>query len=344
VSRREDKVRRAAGFLRRVIVSSGRTGLILRLAAVVALVVVVAGPIAWNASVDNARKKASDYIAQASATINKARPATSVGTWEQGQLVKARAALAEAKSSYDSGSFFNRSGYVRAKSHANASLGYSWSIILRVDDRLNAAKALSRPGSYQKAIDAFFGFYKLYPNTTEAQAALDGAESSLLDDISSRSTVAQLGLIANFEKRYPLANLPSRTTAKARSDLLEIARAHYESLKYLVAKNRGWVHDMMNNRRASYDPASVYGWNTRELSTALKLARNLRQPSAMRRLFSLLRDGDRCGEKIKAVFEHPSSETSTSRTFSSGQVSSIGSDTDEIAANLSQERKLIARL
>ena len=338
-------MKRAAAFLRRVIVPSSGGGLILRLVVVVVLVLVVAGPIAWNVSVDHARKRASNTIAQASAAIDEARPAASDGTWEGDQLAKAQTALYEANASYDAGSFFNRGSYGRAKSHAEDALALSTSVTERVKDSLTSAEALAQSGSRSQAISAFFRFYKRYPRTTEAQDALGEAESVLFEMQNNLSTIGQLAAIANFEKHYPLKNIPSKTAAKARSALLEIARTHYSQLKSLASTDRGWVHDMFNKGQTSYDPdTTVSSSDTHELLAAFRLVPALRQPPAMRRVLSLLIAGDRCGERIRVIFQNPYSSTSTSRTFSSGQIGSIGSLSDEIAANLSKEHKLLATL
>lgn len=338
-------MKNVTAFLRRVILPSSVGGLILRSLIVVALVVVIAGPIAWNVSVDHARKRASDNIAQASAAIDKARPAASEGTWEGDQLAKAQTALLEANASYDSGSFFNRGSYERAKSHANDSLAFSTSVTGRVKESLAAAETLAnQPEGYAQAIKAFFRFYKRYPRTTEAQDALNEAESALFERSKNLSTVGRLASIANFEIRYPLKNVPSRTAEKARSTLLEIARTQYRELKYLTSTTHPWVHDMLNKGRASTIYISLTSSSTHDVSTALKLVRALRQPPAMRQLLSLLKAGDLCGARIKNTYEHPSSETSSTKSFSTYQINSIGSLTDEIAANLSKEKKLLAKL
>jgi len=338
-------MKNVAAFLRRVIVPSSWGGLVLRLLVVVVLGVVVAGPIAWNVSVDHARKRASNIIAQASAAIDDARPAASEGTWEGDQLAKAQAALLEANAGYDSGSFFNRGSYGRAKSHAEDSLAFATSVTKRVKDSFAAAETLAtQPGGYPQAIKAFFRFYKRYPRTTEAQDALDEAESALFERSKNLGTIGQVASIATFEMHYPLRKIPSKTTAKARSALLEIARTQYRELKSLTATTGPWVHAMLNKGQADVIYVSMSSSGMSDVSAALKLVRSLRQPPAMRRLLSLLKAGDGCGKRIQTTYEHPSSETSTTRSFSSYQISSIGSLTDEIAANLSQEKKLLAKL
>jgi tetratricopeptide (TPR) repeat protein len=345
-------MKRVAAFLRRVIVPSSRGGIILRVLVVVALVAVIAGPIVWNSSVNHARNRASSTIAQATAALDKARLAASDGTWEGDQFAKAQAGLYEANASYDSGSFFNRGSYKQAKSHADDSLAFSTSITKRVEDSFASAEALAAEGSHHQAIDAFFRFYKRYPRTAKAQDALDEAESTLLDGLGDRDSIDKLASIANFETNYPLKNVPSETADKARGVLLKTTRAQYSYLKSMTAWDRRWVHAMNSGSTTSYRLDLVSSDDTRELSAALKLVRALRQPPAMRRLLSLLIAGDRCGERIRAIYAHPYSKTSSTTSgtttvtslYSSGQVSSISSLISEIAANLSQENKLLAQL
>ena len=194
-------MKNVAAFLRRLIVPNSWGGLILRLLVVVALVVVVAGPIVWNVSVDHARKRASNTIAQASAALDEARPATSEGTWEGDQLAKAQTAFVEANASYDSGSFFNRGSYERAKNHAKDSLAFSTSVTKRVKDSLTAAKTLEKqPGGYRQAIKAFFRFYKRYPRTTEALRVVEQPEhdrSARLDSELRNALPAQECTVQN---------------------------------------------------------------------------------------------------------------------------------------------------
>ena len=338
-------MKRVTAFLRRAVVPRSWTGLILRLVVLVVLVLVIAGPLAWNASVDHARKSASETIAQASAAIEDARPAANENTWEADQLESAQTALVEANASYDSGSFFNRGSYERAKSHAKDSLALSKSVTKRVEDRLAAAEAFAeQPGNYRQAIKAFFSFYKRYPRTADAQVALDEAESALFSMPDNERTIKKLAAIANFETHYPLKQLPSRTTSEARNYLLEIARAQYDELKMLTRSTHSWAHTMLGKGKADPIWISLSSSGTRDVSTALKLIRSLRQPPAMRRLLSLLKTSDGYGKQITVTYAHPSSETSTSRLYSTYQISSIDSLTDQIMSRLSQEKKLIAKL
>jgi hypothetical protein len=183
-------MKRVAAFLGRMIVPSSKGGLTLRLLVVVALVLIIGGPIAWIVSNDSARTNASKAIDRASTALEAARPAVSTGTWENDQLTSAQAALNEANASYDRGSFFNHGAYGRAKSHATDSLASSTAITKRVNERFAAAERLVEISSYRQAIDAFFRFYKSYPRTTKAQRALDQAESALflhLKDIKGLS-------------------------------------------------------------------------------------------------------------------------------------------------------------
>jgi len=341
-------MKRVAALFRRVIVPSSWGGLILRLLVVVVLVAVIVGSIDWNASVDHARKRASEAIAQVPAAMDEARLAASENTWEGDQLAKAQAALIEANASYDSGSFFNRGSYERARTDAEHSLALSVSVLKRVSDSFAAAEALAQSaqsGGYKRPIDAFFAFYKRYPRTMEAQDALDEAESTLftteLNSENNYSAIDQLAAIAYFETHYPLADVPSKTAAKARDALLEIARAQYSGLKSVTAEVRSWVHAMLYKGRTAAIDMSAQDW---DVSTALKLVPALRQPPAMLRLLSLLKGSVACWKRMQTTYEHPSSTTSTTTSYSSHQISSIDSLINKIAANLSQEKTLLAKL
>lgn len=341
-------MKRVAALLRRVIVPGSSGGLILRVLVVVVLVAVIVGSIAWNASVDHARTRASDAIARVPAAIDEARLAASENTWEGDQLAKAQAALIEANASYDSGSFFNRGSYQRARIHAESSLALASSVIKRVRDSLAAAEALAtsaQSGGYKEPIDAFFAFYKRYPRTTGAPVALAEAESTLftteLNSENNYSAIDRLAAIAYFETHYPLADIPPKTAAKARDALLEIAQTQYSALKSVTAVTRSWVHAMLNKGQTAAVDMSVQDW---DVSTALKLVPALRQPPAMRRLLSLLNASVAYWTRMQQIYEHPTTTTSTTTSYSSHQIGSIGSLTSKIAANLSQEKALLAKL
>jgi hypothetical protein len=303
--------------------------------------------IAWRKSLDLAKSDSSSSVDSAKALLEEARPAATPGLrWEKTQVAHASAALSLAEASFNEGSYANEDGYIQAKSYAEGSAALSQAVTTRVNARLAAA-------GKRQGFKPYFDFYKRYPKTSQAAQALNNTLTRLnnrLDDLSGAGNpaLANLTMIASFESQYPKPNIPASVKKLARQQLLFEAQRELTNMWPSVSWCRTFVSDMLGRSgetQTSCGSANYRGKGvTQQLTKIVSLLPALRQPPAMRSLYSDLRDGSAELGSMDAIMKVHGTNAAGHWTYTSSQVYSIRSYTDSLSSNLKSVKSLLAAL
>ena len=123
------KLKHVADVVTKVVVPRSILGGLLRVLVIVIIVGGVVGGLAWKSSVDKVKKDSNVVLARATHTVALARKAYVSGAADKTQFQEAITSLQKANTSYDKGSYFNRSSYKQAGSYATESITAAKTII-----------------------------------------------------------------------------------------------------------------------------------------------------------------------------------------------------------------------
>jgi len=334
-----------------------RTGLVgLVIGLVVAFLVVAGvavGGLLYVNSVRSARAAAEAAVARAATACADAELCAEDGNDAAGLVEASQARLARAKAKLAAGSLLSAAPYREARTLAVAAATSADKVLEKLDGVLQEADSLRESGDYPGAVQAWADLVGTYPRSSQAedarQAALDMLENDVADD-GSVDIEDDLQLSTDVAAMFAPDSQPEEVTAHVTTRLLDTATDELDTLQGLATANADWSREL--SRKGTISGAVVNAFQNQEYDSSdvaeiqklQGMVGALGQPEQMKRLYTVIAEATSLAAECRSIADHPARSTSTSETFTSGQIKSVRDKAAAIQKRVDEGRTIASSL
>jgi hypothetical protein len=304
-------------------------------------------------SVGSARAAAQTAVARADTAVADAELAVEKGNGAGVSVTEAKTRLAEAKAKLASASPFLAAPYRDAASLADQASSTASSVLRNLDSALSNADSLRQSGDYKGAVAAWAALVKTYPRSHQAddarQAALDMLTTDVTDD-SAVAVEADLQLSMDIAAMFPSDSVPSELTDHVHTKLLDTATSELATLQGLATANADWAREIV--RQGTITGGMVDAFQNQDYGASdvawiqqiQGMAGKFQQPAQMMRLYAVITEATSLAAACRGVADNPKSQTSTSKTYTAGQINAVRDNAAAMQRDIDEGKGLAAAL
>jgi hypothetical protein len=305
-----------------------------------AVVLVIAGLVAWGYPVITgslaAKDAAASSIADARTAIASADSAVEPGSPELTESQKSKSELDEAASLVAQGSLIDAGPYRSAKTKADDARVIAEGITQRVATAAAAAAAASP----DDAVDLYFALATQYPRTQQGQDAVGNAATALLGNLTG-TDLDNLDAIKDFCDKSP-GTVPQTVYDAAATSIRSIANASLDQQASAVSSNKSWVKKI-RGKGVNFTISSTTSQDTDEMNHILDVL-SVVHATDFHAAVTLLRDSSKLGQSCGKIAKSPVRRKGRVEYFSRSQISRIAKYSSQMAGKISKARGLLQDL
>jgi hypothetical protein len=274
-----------------------------------------------------ARSAAGAAIGSAQTIWNDAQLAVEPGSSGLTTSQESAAALANAKSLFDSGYYVLADKYKAAQQEAEKAGALAQGIL----DNVALLNEQAGTATSSDAIAIYFSLYTQYPRTNEGQGALEAAAQVLVND-TYYGDIEAIEAVANFVSDCP-GDVPESVFTFAKEHVASAADASISSQTSIANNNVSWAKKMLTGKRISFSAGGTTSSETADLSSIISKLSAIGAED-YRDALVLIRDSSKLGQKCAKTASSPVRRTGSLRLYTRGQVNSIKSNSAKMQSKL----------
>lgn len=333
---------------------SGRLRLVLGLVlGLLVVAAVVVGGVFYMRGVGSARAAAQTAVARAEKAVADAELTVEAGNDAGSGVTEAKTRLAEAKAKLASASPFLAAPYHEAASLAGQASSAASSVLGDLDTALSDADSLRQSKDYTGAVKAWAALVKTYPRSHQADQARQAALDMLTTDVTDDSAVAvedDLQLSMDIAAMFPSDSVPSELTDHVHTKLLDTATSELGTLQGLATANADWAREIVRQGTITGGMVDAFqnqdygSSNVEWIQRVQGMVGKLGQPAQMVRLYAVLTEATSLAAASKGVADNPKTQTSTSKTYTAGQINAVRDNAAAMQRDIDEGKSLAAAL
>ncbi len=274
-----------------------------------------------------ARSAAGAAIGSAQTIWNDAQLAVESGSSDLTTSQESAAALANAKSLFDSGYYVLADKYKAAQQEAEKAGNLAQGIL----DNVALLNEQAGAATSSDAIAIYFNLYTQYPRTVEGQGALEAAAQVLQND-TYYTDIASIEAVATFVSDCP-GEVPESVYTFVKDRIASAAEASISTQNRVASNNVSWAKKMLTGKRVSFDAGGTSSAETADLSSIISKLSAVGAED-YRDALVLIRDSSKLGQKCAKTASSPVRRTGSLRLYTRGQVNSIKSNSTKMQSKL----------
>ncbi|MDO8735668.1 MAG: hypothetical protein Q7K29_01100 [Thermoleophilia bacterium] len=285
-----------------------------------------------------ARNSASAAIDNAEIVIQRASLTCDPKSDQAIALGNSQASLKGARVKFESGSLLDWNAYIEARNEAEKADDAAQTMV----DEMKAVFDRALAALAQLDFDPAFAFYKQYPRTEEAEAALASAEFAIntRNDILSAGR-AGLDLISvqkvsAFNTGYPKPEKPASVIEGTGNLLVDMAFRNITQLEYFVNHNKSSLEKISSTherQKLRYMPEEIIA----STAAVIGLMPNLYMPAEMQQLYTAMAEANQAAEEFDAFL-------STTPNLDDSQIADLTTRLNELQLKLDEASSLLSTI